>query len=145
MKFATPPPLFTVFLLRVLTASAQNGTSFRRGLLQQHNEFRQQHSVASLIWDENLAEYAEAHEQKLKDNPLYGENLAIGYPDAVTAVNGWIAERPYYDYFAGRLSPEAGNFTQDYDLIKTYSTNSNERRIMKSTGDTLKELKDNAS
>lgn len=45
-------------------------------------------------------------------NNRYGENIATGYPDAISVVNVWSLERQQYDYNNPGFSSATGHFTQ---------------------------------
>lgn len=73
-----------------------------------HNTPRGQVGVPSVAWNATLATYALNYANARKadcalthSNGPYGENLAKGSSSTFTgtsAVNMWVAEKPYYDY-----------------------------------------------
>ncbi|CAN0858218.1 Pathogenesis-related leaf protein 6 [Linum grandiflorum] len=100
----------TSFLLFFLLSCQQycNAQNSQKDYLNVHNVARGQVGVANITWDLTLATYAKNYaESRIGDCNLVhsggpsGENLAKGSSSSfsgVSAVNLWVAEKPYYDY-----------------------------------------------
>ncbi|KAL3843832.1 hypothetical protein ACJIZ3_001235 [Penstemon smallii] len=94
-----------VALTIIIPSSAQNSA---QDYVNSHNTPRGQVGVGTVTWNTTLATYAQNYaNQRITDCALthsygpYGENLAKGSNSAfsgVSAVNMWVAEKPYYDY-----------------------------------------------
>ncbi|KAI5080426.1 hypothetical protein GOP47_0003609 [Adiantum capillus-veneris] len=81
--------------------------------LEAHNVERESVGVAGLVWDGEVAAYAQSYAEQQRDNDAcadlqhsdgsYGENLywasAVSIAPA-DAVNSWISEKQFYDYQA---------------------------------------------
>ncbi|KAK6459442.1 CAP domain-containing protein, partial [Scheffersomyces xylosifermentans] len=74
-------------------------------VLEAHNSKREEHGVKPLKWSEEVYKYAQAYADKYDCSGnlqhslgKYGENLAVGYQDGVSAFNDWYAEGKNYDY-----------------------------------------------
>jgi len=94
------------------SASSDAGTnfgsadsSFAQPLLNIHNQKRAQHGAGALAWSNDLYEYAQAYANKydcsgnlVHSGGPYGENLAVGYKDGVSAFDAWYEEGDNYDY-----------------------------------------------
>ncbi|KAK6456725.1 PR-1-like protein [Scheffersomyces xylosifermentans] len=94
------------------TTAAQAGvnfgdadSSFAQPLLNIHNQKRAQHGAGSLSWSNELFEYAQAYANKydcsgnlVHSGGPFGENLAVGYEDGVSAFGAWYEEGDNYDY-----------------------------------------------
>ncbi len=84
-------------------------------ILQAHNKVRQLHHVSPLVWDDELASFAEQYANHCKfkhSGSSYGENLAAGYPSISAAVNAWYIENKLYSYNHPGFSYQTGHFTQ---------------------------------
>ena len=80
-----------------------------------HNQLRAKHHASPLIWDNNLANYAENYAKKCHfqhSHSPYGENIAAGYPSISAAIHAWYAERAHYSYGWPGFSYRTGHFTQ---------------------------------
>jgi uncharacterized protein YkwD len=116
----------TVVLLALISATASCSTSLQSGppakqydvrqeVLSVHNKWRKLHQAPNLIWDDQLANYAERYANKCQfkhSSSPYGENLATGYPSATIAVNFWYGEHTQYFYSRPGFSMRTGHFTQ---------------------------------
>ncbi|XP_074310357.1 pathogenesis-related protein 1A-like [Silene latifolia] len=106
-----------------ITSQAQNNPI---DYIAAHKSARSAVGVATLVWDTNLAKYAQTYaNQRAADCNLvhsatedYGENIAVGYGysngfTGVDAVNLWVAEKPHYDYYSNTCkNGECGHYTQ---------------------------------
>lgn len=79
--------------------------SFQLAMLNAHNSKRASHNALPLTWDSQLAAYAQDYANKFQcggslvhSGGPYGENLAMGYSDAASAVEAWYSEGANYDY-----------------------------------------------
>lgn len=101
--------LLSVILLQMPSSRAQNSP---QDYVNAHNSARSQvgAGLGPMTWNTTLASYAQSYaNQRIGDCSLihstgdYGENLAKGYGGSFTgtdAVNLWVAEKPYYDYYS---------------------------------------------
>ena len=97
--------LCLIGLAMVHPSHAQNT---QQDYLNAHNAARALVGVANITWSTTLANYAQNYaNQRISDCNLvhsggpYGENLAKGSSSTfygTTAVDLWVAEKPYYDY-----------------------------------------------
>lgn len=91
--------------------------NFQATILDYHNQVRSIHQAGDLVWNDTLASFASdflGSSQCVFDHSggPYGENLSIGYPSILAAMQGWYDENSKYDYQAGEFSGETGHFTQ---------------------------------
>ncbi|KAJ9094522.1 hypothetical protein QFC19_007932 [Naganishia cerealis] len=82
--------------------------TFAKNILDAHNEKRALHLAGKLSWDKDVYEYAQAYADKYDcsgqlthSGGEYGENLAVGYSDGVSALDAWYAEGDNFDYNSG--------------------------------------------
>ncbi len=90
-------------------------TQEQQVILATHNKFRQWHHAPPLVWDDELARYAERYASKClfkHSGSPFGENLAAGYPSVSAAVGVWYAEHERYSYARPGFSYATGHFTQ---------------------------------
>ncbi|GIL49872.1 hypothetical protein Vafri_6154, partial [Volvox africanus] len=80
-----------------------------------HNLYRSWHSAPPLAWSARL----QADAQSWADNCWfehsdlpYGENLALGHPDILTAIDGWYSEVSKYNFNVPGFNSTTGQFTQ---------------------------------
>ncbi|KAL0661127.1 hypothetical protein Bca4012_097964 [Brassica carinata] len=102
---ATSLPIVAISIL--LIASSVQSTE-QQDFINTHNAARSQVGVPNLVWDAAVASYAlnYANARKSDCNLVhstgpYRENLAKGSSStfsAISAVNLWVAEKPYYNY-----------------------------------------------
>lgn len=88
---------------------------YQQEVLSSHNKFRANHHAPKLVWDDELAAYAERYASKCKfahSSSPYGENLAAGYQSAYAAVEAWYEEHKQYSYATPGFSYKTGHFTQ---------------------------------
>ncbi|KAK5994517.1 Protein PRY2 [Cladobotryum mycophilum] len=101
--------------------SYSNLQTFTSAILNSTNVYRDQHNASSLRWNQTLASFAstylsspsvgDACKFEHSGGP-YGENLAIGYPNATASVEAWGNEREKYNFNDPGFSHETGHFTQ---------------------------------
>lgn len=90
---------------------------FKAVCVDYHNKVRATHQAPALEWNDTLASFASDY---LDGNNCvfehsggpYGENLAIGYPTVLGAMEAWYNENKDYDYAAAQFSAGTGHFTQ---------------------------------
>ncbi|KAG5358066.1 Protein PRY1 [Yarrowia sp. B02] len=97
--------------------SDSNLDSWSKQILDTQNAKRAEHGVGAFAWNETLANFAADYLNKAQCNfehsgGPYGENLAMGYPSAAAAVNGWYDEVKDYNFAQGDFSMATGHFTQ---------------------------------
>jgi len=83
--------------------------------LETHNKFRAAHGAPALTWSQELADYARDKTQDCSMHHTggpYGENLAMGYGDVVSAVTDWYNEKSSYNYGSPGFQMSTGHFTQ---------------------------------
>ncbi|KAK7403055.1 hypothetical protein QQX98_011166 [Neonectria punicea] len=91
--------------------------AFTSAILNSTNFYRDEHNASALAWNETLEDFAADY---LDDNGCdfehsggpYGENLAMGYPNATASVEAWGDERDEYSFKKAKFSEETGHFTQ---------------------------------
>lgn len=98
-------------------AKSSNLDSWSQSILDTQNAKRAEHQVGAFAWNETLASFAADYLEKAQCNfehsgGPYGENLAMGYPSAQAAVNGWYDEVKDYNFAQGDFSMATGHFTQ---------------------------------
>jgi uncharacterized protein YkwD len=95
-------------------------TSFGVDVLATHNEKRRLHmDTPDLLWDDTIALSAQSYADDYScngtlvhsHNPIYGENLALGF-NTTAAVTAWYDEISLYDYNSPGFSTQTGHFTQ---------------------------------
>jgi uncharacterized protein YkwD len=78
-----------------------SAASFKEEVLAIHNQLRARHYAQPLVWDDQLAAYAENYASKCEfrhSSSPYGENLAAGYPTPAAAIRFWYNEGAHYSY-----------------------------------------------
>jgi hypothetical protein len=98
------------------TTSYTNANNLETDILNSTNFYRYEHNATALTWNASLASYAQSWASRCQwqhSGGPYGENLAAGYPDVTTAVDGWGDERAKYNFKTPTGFSEAtGHFTQ---------------------------------
>ncbi|KAI5951395.1 hypothetical protein KGF54_004469 [Candida jiufengensis] len=99
------------------TSSSSGLDSFAQSILDAHNQKRALHGVPALSWDQTLSNYAQNYANKYDcsgslshSGGPYGENLAVGYKDGVSALNAWYDEIKDYTW-NNQFSSATGHFT----------------------------------
>ncbi|KAF7561483.1 hypothetical protein G7046_g2661 [Stylonectria norvegica] len=91
--------------------------TFTSAILNSTNFYRAEHNASDVTWNKTLEDFASDY---LDDNGCkfehsggpYGENLAMGYPNATGSVEGWGNERDDYNFKKGGFGEDTGHFTQ---------------------------------
>lgn len=91
--------------------------AFTSAILNSTNFYRDEHNASALTWNKTLEDFAADY---LDDNGCdfehsggpYGENLAMGYPNATASVEAWGDERDEYNFKKAKFSEKTGHFTQ---------------------------------
>ncbi|KPM38492.1 hypothetical protein AK830_g8069 [Neonectria ditissima] len=91
--------------------------AFTSAILNSTNFYRDEHNASALTWNSTLEDFAANY---LDDNGCdfehsggpYGENLAMGYPNATASVEAWGNERDDYSFKKAKFSEATGHFTQ---------------------------------
>lgn len=95
--------------------SYTNPSTLRSSILNSTNTYRALYNATALTWNTTLASYAHSYAQacnfKHSGGP-YGENLAAGYGNATSSVEGWGDEAKDYDFSKGDFGEATGHFTQ---------------------------------
>lgn len=106
----------SIFILSAFGLSVNvYAASLEQLALTEHNKWRALHHAGNLVWDNQLAAYAEHYAnlcQFQHSHTSYGENLAKGYPSVTAAIDGWYAEDRLYSYRHPGFSMQTGHFTQ---------------------------------
>jgi uncharacterized protein YkwD len=106
---------FAVCLIGVWSLSQAAGQLYLTEVLAAHNNYRSLHHAPALVWDDELANYADKYarqcEFKHSSSP-YGENLATGYPSISAAVKIWYDESARYSYAHPGYSTATGHYSQ---------------------------------
>ncbi|KAH3679300.1 hypothetical protein WICMUC_001124 [Wickerhamomyces mucosus] len=93
---------------------------FTSKILSFHNEKRALHeNTPPLTYSSQIAENSQEYANEYNcngtlihhENPLYGENLALGY-ETTAAVEAWYDEISFYNYSNPGFTEETGHFTQ---------------------------------
>ncbi|CAH0036472.1 unnamed protein product [Clonostachys solani] len=90
---------------------------FTSAVLNSTNTYRSQHGAADVAWNGTLASFADDYLDggdcvfEHSGGP-YGENLAMGYPNATASVEAWGDERDEYDFARQGFDEATGHFTQ---------------------------------
>ena len=92
-----------------------NPSDLQSAALNSTNTYRLQHNASTISWNDSLASYASSKVDACKfahSGGPYGENLAQGYPDITSSIDGWGEERKDYDFGKGDFGESTGHFTQ---------------------------------
>jgi uncharacterized protein YkwD len=106
---------YLLFLLLVCSFCQAQPSSYQSEVLAAHNKYRALHHASALVWDDELADYAEKYASQCEfrhSSSPYGENLATGYPSISAAVKIWYNERERYSYNHPGYSTATGHFSQ---------------------------------
>lgn len=112
--------IFCAALVVALVALSQHveaavSATAQKNILKVHNKLRAKHHAPALTWDKKLATYAQNWSNKCEwhhSGGPYGENLALGYPNWSSVINGWYSEVKDYNYNSPGFSMDTGHFTQ---------------------------------
>lgn len=103
--------IVSIFYMMTLNASA----STQEEALVLHNELRANHHAPPLVWDDQLAHYAQRYANQCRfqhSHGSFGENIAAGYPSVSAAIRAWYGEHKEYSYRHPGFSYQTGHFTQ---------------------------------
>jgi uncharacterized protein YkwD len=106
--------VLVVVLALLQSAEALSGAT-RKSILAVHNKFRTKHHAPKLVYSETLEKYAQKVSNTCKmehSGGPYGENLAMGYKNAGSAITAWYNEVKNYNYNSPGFSGSTGHFTQ---------------------------------
>ncbi|EGV62663.1 sterol-binding protein [Yamadazyma tenuis] len=112
---ATPTTLSTATIKTGTTVASADASSteevsgsdkeFAESILASHNQYRADHNVAALTWNNAAYQYAQNNADNYDCSGVlththgqYGENLAAGFKTGSAAVDAWYAEGSTYDY-----------------------------------------------
>ncbi|KAF9906131.1 hypothetical protein EC991_000927 [Linnemannia zychae] len=90
-------------------------SSEKNSILVAHNKVRALHGAAPLTWNSKAAKWGDDWIQPCvfeHSHGSFGENLAAGYSNFTTAVNGWYSEESQYNYKKPGFAMNTGHFTQ---------------------------------
>lgn len=112
---------FVILLSAILVALAlltqqatATSTASAKTILSVTNKLRAKHHSPALKWDKKLATYAQKWSNKCEFQHSagpYGENLALGYPNWSSVINGWYNEVSEYNYDKPGFGMNTGHFT----------------------------------
>ncbi|KAI8980249.1 CAP domain-containing protein [Pilobolus umbonatus] len=111
---STKLAVFFLVLAIVHSVTALSASAIT-SILKVHNDHRAKHHSPALVWNTTMATYAQKWVNKCKfahSNGPYGENLAMGYPNWPSAVNGWYNEVSKYNFDKPGYKDTTGHFTQ---------------------------------
>ncbi|KAI1743238.1 CAP domain-containing protein [Xylaria scruposa] len=95
--------------------------TFTSAILNSTNFYRKEHNATAVVWNDTLSSFATDYLDSDKvgadcnfahSGGPYGENLAIGYPNATASIEAWGDEREKYDFGKPGFSEQTGHFTQ---------------------------------
>ncbi|KAI0466671.1 CAP domain-containing protein [Xylaria cf. heliscus] len=95
--------------------------TFMSAILNSTNFYRGEHNATAVEWNETLSGFATdylngdavgADCKFAHSGGPYGENLALGYPNATASVEAWGNERAKYDFDNPGFTEDTGHFTQ---------------------------------
>ncbi|KAI0097918.1 CAP domain-containing protein [Nemania sp. FL0031] len=98
-----------------------NNATFTSAILNSTNVYRAAHNASAITWNTTLESFASSYlaSDAVGDDCTfahsggpYGENLAIGYPNATASVEAWGDEGDKYNYNKPGFSEGTGHFTQ---------------------------------
>ncbi|KAL7804892.1 PR-1-like protein [Trichoderma aethiopicum] len=98
--------------------SYANPTSFTSAILNSTNTYRKEYNASSVHWNTTLEKFASAYLQNdttckfAHSGGPFGENIAIGYPNATAAVEAWGNEDREYNFAKPGFTEETGHFSQ---------------------------------
>lgn len=88
-----------------ISKSPDLDSKFAKSILDAHNKKRALHHADKLSWNKDVYNYAQAYADKydcsgqlVHSGGKYGENLAVGYSDGVSALDAWYSEEKGYNY-----------------------------------------------
>ncbi|OJD32700.1 extracellular scp domain protein [Diplodia corticola] len=119
----------TITIVQTIHASAATATAsattdehsytddgvFKSTVLNISNTVRQNYNASALLWNNTLADYAQAWSEGCRfehSNGPYGENLAATYPSAADAVTAWANESQHFTFADPGFSEGTGHFSQ---------------------------------
>ncbi|CAK8530396.1 unnamed protein product [Lathyrus sativus] len=119
VSFSLMCVLGLIFIVGNYVAHAQNSQT---DFVNAHNAARSQVGVSNIVWDNNVAAYAQNYANQRKDCQLvhsggrYGENIAKSFGGDLSgtdAVKLWVSEKPNYDYNSNTcVGGECRHYTQ---------------------------------
>ncbi|MCP3104229.1 CAP domain-containing protein [Myxococcus sp. K15C18031901] len=83
--------------------------------IEAHNEYRKKHGAEPLVWNDEMADFAEEHTKvcDFKHSTAdWGENIAEGYEDVNDAFNAWYDEVNIYKAGKEDFDMKTAHFTQ---------------------------------
>ncbi|OTA01678.1 hypothetical protein A9Z42_0019920 [Trichoderma parareesei] len=98
--------------------SYANPSSFTSAVLNSTNTYRRQYNASSVHWNTTLEKFASAYLANdttckfAHSGGPFGENIAIGYPNATAAVEAWGNEDREYNFAKPGFTEETGHFSQ---------------------------------
>ncbi|KAI1756852.1 CAP domain-containing protein [Xylaria castorea] len=94
---------------------------FTSAILNSTNFYRGEHNASAVAWNSTLSSFATdylngdevgADCKFAHSGGPYGENLALGYPNATASIEAWGDERAKYDFGKPGFTEQTGHFTQ---------------------------------
>ncbi|TGJ82063.1 hypothetical protein E0Z10_g6705 [Xylaria hypoxylon] len=94
--------------------------TFTSAILNSTNVYRAAHNASDVVWNRTLEAFASDYLDEVVGTGCkfahsggpYGENLALGYPNATASVEAWGDEGGKYNFRKPRFSEATGHFTQ---------------------------------
>lgn len=108
--------LSAIFVALALLTQQANATSASsaKSIVKTTNKLRARHHSPPVKWDTTLANYAQKWSNRCEfthSRGSYGENLALGYPNWTSVINGWYSEVKDYHYDQPGFTGKTGHFT----------------------------------
>jgi uncharacterized protein YkwD len=98
-NFPSPTKIFETGLINPVA-----GKTFQKECLDMHNNYRSQHGVDILEWDDCLGELATQDSSQCgMRHTQESQNLAWGYQSATKALEAWYNEGNGYDYTVNHM------------------------------------------
>ena len=97
--------------------SYTNKQTFQAAILNSTNAYRAEYNASAVSWNTTLASYASSYLARdgcvfQHSGGPYGENLAMGYPNATASVQAWGNEAAHYNFKNPGFAESTGHFTQ---------------------------------
>jgi uncharacterized protein YkwD len=120
----SPSPVETTKPVEEKVVAKGNESGILLGFTEEHNKHRRLKKLPDLVWDEDIAAYAQQWANNLKNNGCkmqhrtnrkYGENLAWAGGQVLkpaSVVQMWADEEKDYDYSRNSCSAVCGHYTQ---------------------------------
>lgn len=92
-----------------------DNSTFKATCIDTTNMYRAQHGAPAIVWNDSLALWATRWTSQClwaHSGLDFGENIAEGFADVASAVDGWGNERRWFDFQHPHFTEETGHFSQ---------------------------------